>query len=109
MLLNVKKGLLALTLLAAFVSCKKNAIDYQKGGIDESKVYQKPITYDQIELVSNLEKITVILEDLYKEKKNIKEEIVKSGEFVPKGIVIFAIVWFILGGYGLYSLVIKLL
>jgi len=72
MLLNVKKGLLALTLLAAFVSCKKNAIDYQKGGIDESKVYQKPITYDQIELVSNLEKITVILEDLYKEKKNLK-------------------------------------
>jgi hypothetical protein len=46
MLLNVKKGLLALTLLAVFVSCKKNAIDYQKGGVDESKVYQKPITYD---------------------------------------------------------------
>ena len=72
MLLNVKKGLLALTLLTAFVSCKKNAVDYQKGGIDESKVYQKPITYDQIELVSNLEKITLILEDLYKEKKNLK-------------------------------------
>ncbi len=44
-----------------------------------------------------------------KEKKNIREEIVKSGEFVPKGIVIFTIVWFILGGYGLYSLIIKLL
>ena len=44
-----------------------------------------------------------------KEKKKIKEEIVKSGEFVPKGIVIFAIVWCILGGYGLYSLIIKLL
>ena len=70
--MNVKKGLLALTLLAAFGSCKKNAVDYQKGGIDESKVYQKPITYDQIELVSNLEKITLILEDLYKEKKNLK-------------------------------------
>ena len=72
MLLNVKKGLLALTLLAVFVSCKKNAIDYQKGGVDESKVYQKPITYDQIELVSNLEKITIILEELYKENKNLK-------------------------------------
>ena len=70
--MNVKKGLLALTLLAAFVSCKKNAVDYQKGGIDESKVYQKPITYDQIELVSNLEKITIVLQELYKEKKNIK-------------------------------------
>ena len=44
-----------------------------------------------------------------KEKKNIREEIVKSREFVPKGIVIFTIVWFILGGYGLYYLVIKLL
>ena len=52
-----------------FVSCKKNATDYQKGGVDESKVYQKPITYDQIELVSNLEKITIILEELYKENK----------------------------------------
>ncbi len=72
MLLNVKKGLLALTLLTAFVSCKKNATDYQNGGVDESKVYQKPITSDQIELVSNLEKITLILEDLYTEKKNLK-------------------------------------
>jgi hypothetical protein len=72
MLMNLKKGLLALTLLTVFVSCKKNAIDYQKGGIDDSKVYQKPITYDQIELVSNLEKITLILEELYKEKKNLK-------------------------------------
>ena len=70
--MNLKKGLLALTLLIAAVGCKKNAIDYQKGGIDESKVYQKPITYDQIELVSNLKKITLILEDLYKEKRNLK-------------------------------------
>lgn len=72
MLLNVKKGLLALTLLTAVIGCKKNTIDYQNGGVDESKIYQKPITYDQIELVSNLEKITLILEDLYKEKKNLK-------------------------------------
>lgn len=72
MLLNVKKSLLALTLLTAIISCKKNAIDYQNGGVDQSKVYQKPLTYEQIELVSNLEKITLILEDLYKEKKNLK-------------------------------------
>ncbi len=72
MLLNVKKGLLALTLLTAVIGCKKNTLDYQNGGVDESKIYQKPITYDQIELVSNLEKITLILEDLYKEKKNLK-------------------------------------
>ena len=44
-----------------------------------------------------------------KEKKNIKEELIKSGDFVPKGIVIFSIIWFILGGYGLYSLIIKFL
>jgi hypothetical protein len=72
MLLNVKKGLLALTLLTAMISCKKNAIDFTNGVVDESKVYQKPISYDQIELVNNLEKITLILEDLYKEKKNLK-------------------------------------
>ncbi|MEK0413887.1 MAG: hypothetical protein RL070_1375 [Bacteroidota bacterium] len=72
MLLNLKKGLLALTLLTAVIGCKKNTIDYQNGGVDERKIYQKPITYDQIELVSNLEKITLILEDLYKEKKNLK-------------------------------------
>jgi hypothetical protein len=44
-----------------------------------------------------------------KKKQNIKDEIVKSGEFVPKGIIAFTIIWFILGGYGLYSLIIKLL
>lgn len=71
MLMNVKKSLLALTLLT-IISCKKNTIDYTNGGVDQSKVYQKPITYDQIELVSNLEKITIVLEALYKEKKNLK-------------------------------------
>ena len=72
MLLNAKKSILALALFTAVISCKKNAIDYQNSNIDESKVYQKPITNDQIELVGNLKKITLILEDLYKEKKNIK-------------------------------------
>jgi hypothetical protein len=71
MLINAKKGLLALLLFSA-ISCKKNTADVKEGGVDQSKVYQKPITYDQIELVSNLEKITIVLQELYKEKKNIK-------------------------------------
>jgi len=53
MLINAKKGLLALLLFSA-ISCKKNTADVKEGGVDQSKVYQKPITYDQIELVSNL-------------------------------------------------------
>jgi len=71
MLMNAKKSLLALLLFSA-ISCKKNTADMKEGGVDQSKVYQKPITYDQIELVSNLEKITIVLQELYKEKKNIK-------------------------------------
>lgn len=70
MLMNAKKGLLAL-LLFSTISCKKNAADIKEGGIDQSKVYQKPITYDQIELVSNLEKTTIVLQELYKQKNNL--------------------------------------
>ena len=44
-----------------------------------------------------------------KKKQNIKDEILKSGGSIPKRILIFSIIWIILGGYGLYSLVIKLL
>ncbi len=63
MLMNAKKSLLALLLFSA-ISCKKNTADMKEGGVDQSKVYQKPITYDQIELVSNLEKITIVLQEL---------------------------------------------
>ncbi len=69
--MNVKKGLLALFLFST-LSCKKNTTDSKEGGLDQSKVYQKPITYDQIELVSNLEKITIVLQELYKQKNNLK-------------------------------------
>ena len=44
-----------------------------------------------------------------KKKNTIKEELDKSTEFVGKGVVIFAIVWTILGLYGLYSLIHKIL
>jgi hypothetical protein len=44
-----------------------------------------------------------------KEKSNIREEMVKSGEFIPKGVIIFMIVWSILGVYGLYTLITKLI
>jgi hypothetical protein len=90
MLLNVKKGLLALTLLTAFISCKKNAIDYKESTVDLSKVYQKPVTNDQIELVSNLEKITTILEGLYKEKKNLKlvNAAIYSGAYTDESVLL---------------------
>lgn len=44
-----------------------------------------------------------------KQKRNIKEEIVKSGEFVSKSAILVAVIWLLLGFYGLYSLIIKLI
>jgi hypothetical protein len=44
-----------------------------------------------------------------KEKKNVKEEIIKSGEFVSKGVIWFAVIWSVLGVYGLYTLITKLI
>jgi len=44
-----------------------------------------------------------------KEKKDIKEEIIKSAEFVAKRVIWFAIIWSILGLYGLISLIGKIL
>ncbi len=37
----------------------------------------------------------------------IKEELIKSGEFVSKGIIWFAVIWSLLGGYGLITLISK--
>ena len=42
-------------------------------------------------------------------KQQLKEEVEKTTEFVSKGIIIFTIVWFLLGGYGLYTLITKLI
>jgi hypothetical protein len=42
-------------------------------------------------------------------KKELKEEVIKSGEFVSKGVIIFAVIWSLLGIYGLYSLITKIL
>jgi hypothetical protein len=44
-----------------------------------------------------------------KEKRDIKEEIIKSGEFINKGIIWFAIGWSLLGIYGLITLISKIL
>ena len=44
-----------------------------------------------------------------KEKRDIKKEIIKSGEFVSKGVIWFAIIWFLLGCYGLITLISKFL
>jgi hypothetical protein len=42
-------------------------------------------------------------------KKNLRDEVIKTTKFVSTGIVIFTIIWFLLGGYGLYTLITKLL
>ncbi len=42
-----------------------------------------------------------------KGKKDIKEKMIESGEFVNKGVIWFAIVWSLLGGYGLITLISK--
>ena len=44
-----------------------------------------------------------------KEKKEIKEELIKSGEFIGKGVVWFAIGWSLLAIYGLVTLISKFL
>lgn len=42
-------------------------------------------------------------------KKQLREEVEKTTKFVSTSIVIFTIVWFLLGGYGLYTLITKLI
>ena len=42
-------------------------------------------------------------------KKQLREGVEKTTQFVSTGIVIFTIVWFLLGGYGLYTLITKLI
>jgi len=42
-------------------------------------------------------------------KKQLRENVEKTTQFVSTGIVIFTIVWFLLGGYGLYTLITKLI
>ena len=42
-----------------------------------------------------------------KEKREIKEELIKSGEFVSKGVIWFVIGWSLLGIYGLVTLISK--
>ena len=44
-----------------------------------------------------------------KEKRKIKEEIIESGEFINKGVIWFVIIWSLLGGYGLITLISKFL
>jgi len=44
-----------------------------------------------------------------KQKRDIKEEMIKSGEFINKGIIWFVIGWSLLGIYGLITLISKIL
>ena len=43
-----------------------------------------------------------------KNKKEFKEELEKTTEFVTKGVIWFALVWTLLGGYGLITLIKKI-
>ena len=44
-----------------------------------------------------------------KKNKTIKEEILKSTEFIQKGVTWFVIVWSLFAIYGIYSLIDKFL
>lgn len=44
-----------------------------------------------------------------KEKRDIREELIKSTGFVSKGILWFVIIWSLLGVYGLVTLISKIL
>lgn len=40
-----------------------------------------------------------------KEKKDIKEELLKSSEYVSRGIVWFVIIWSLFAVFGIYSFI----
>lgn len=42
-------------------------------------------------------------------KKQLRDEVEKTTQFVSTGVIVFAIIWFLLGGYGLYTLITKLI
>lgn len=42
-------------------------------------------------------------------KKQFKDEVEKTTKFVSTGVIVFTIIWFLLGGYGLYTLITKLI
>ena len=42
-----------------------------------------------------------------KEKRDIKQELINSNEFVSKGVIWFTIIWSILAIYGLVTLISK--
>ena len=44
-----------------------------------------------------------------KKKGELKDEVLKSGEFIGKGVIVFAIAWTLLGLYGLITLISKVI
>jgi hypothetical protein len=42
-----------------------------------------------------------------KQKRDIKEELIKSSEFVSKGVIWFVVIWSLLAIYGLGTLISK--
>lgn len=44
-----------------------------------------------------------------KKNQSVKDEVLKSAEFVEKGVIWFVIIWSIFGIYGFYSLIVKIL
>ena len=60
-------------LLAA--SCKKDFLPEQQqgpGGINSAKVYKRPSSPEEIQLVENIKKVTEVLKELYRDKSNLK-------------------------------------
>ena len=71
-----KHATLALCLSTIFISCKKerntNGLETTKQTVDPSLVYRKPETLAEKQLVVNLEKITTIVKEVYKNNEALK-------------------------------------
>ncbi len=71
-----KHATLALCLSTIFISCKKerntNGLVVAKQTVDPSLVYRKPETLAEKQLVVNLEKITSIVKEVYKNNEALK-------------------------------------
>ena len=68
---NVNLLFIALCMLLA-ASCKKDFSQLPPGTVEPIKVSKEPTTPEEILLVENLEKVTAVLKELYKEKANLR-------------------------------------
>lgn len=77
----------------AIIGCQKQSnIDHDATRVilDESKIYQKPSTEAEKNLVANLGKLTEVLKELYKDNKNLKlvNAAIFSGAYTDESVLV---------------------